>query len=228
MDLFEWHFQNLNDKNCSFNGKEYVMFGDNFISKHHICYPTFKLFFKHLTEIKEPNIIETGSSAYGTNSSYLFNEYVRKFGGRFWTVDINKETVDTVRSFLCPASSVTEMDSVDFLKKWVNENQLSNVNVYLDSYDLDWYNPQPSGIHGLNEFLAIKPVLQKDSYLLIDDTPVNTEWINDRGDFYNNFSEFKKNNHNLPMPGKGMYIIDICKNFNVKILEQKYQLLYKF
>ncbi len=32
-------------------------------------------------------ILETGSSAWGTNSSLLFDSYVHRFGGEFYTID---------------------------------------------------------------------------------------------------------------------------------------------
>src|SRR5690242_15729928 len=43
------------------------------------------------------NILETGSSAWGTNSSRLFDRYVRRYGGRFLTIDIRPAATRALR-----------------------------------------------------------------------------------------------------------------------------------
>jgi hypothetical protein len=42
----------------------------------------------HLLGQSPSVILETGMSAWGTNSSLLFDDYVCCFGGEFFTVDI--------------------------------------------------------------------------------------------------------------------------------------------
>ena len=54
----------------------------NFSSRDHPCRPTLETALIHLDK-KPAVIIETGSSAWGTNSSYLFDSYVTSFGGAF-------------------------------------------------------------------------------------------------------------------------------------------------
>lgn len=96
--------------------------------------------------------------------------------------------------------------------------------IYLDSYDLDFDNPEPSGQHGLKEYKALLPVYKKDTLLLIDDTPINPYWLPFRNDMYNRV--VSKYNSGLKMPGKGMYILDEEKNAD--LLLHNYQILYKF
>lgn len=36
--------------------------------------------------------------------------------------------------------------------------------IYLDSYDLDFYNPYPSANHGLLEYKSLLPVIKKIRY----------------------------------------------------------------
>jgi hypothetical protein len=168
-------------------------------------------------------IVETGIASAGTNSTYLFNEYVKKYGGQFWSVDINRYLVDINKGNMCPATTLICDDSVNFLNEWTAVNDKADV-VYLDSYDLDWYNPEPAANHGLKEFNAILPALKKDSLLLIDDTPIYPYWLDCRNKLYDDMIEFyKKNNY---LPGKGQYVLTADKN--AELLLHNYQLLYKF
>ena len=80
--------------------------------------------------------------------------------------------------------------------------------IYLDSYDLDFINPTPSQVHGLNEFKALEKRVKEGTLIAIDDTP----------------NEFKKfnldydNPHDF-IPGKGRLVLDYIdknpKNFEV-------------
>jgi hypothetical protein len=64
----------------------------------HVNYHTFKTLFEHIGQkIKTPVILETGSSAHGTNSSLLFGSLAKFAGGNFVTVDINPQTVSNVK-----------------------------------------------------------------------------------------------------------------------------------
>ena len=116
-----------------------------------------------MENLKEPIILESGISSWGTDSTYLFNEYVKKYGGRFWSVDINKSLVEQHKNNMCPATNLICDDSVNFFKNWTLNNEKVDV-VYLDSYDLDFYNYEPSGLHGLNEYKTLLPVLKKILY----------------------------------------------------------------
>jgi hypothetical protein len=222
MELFENHFNNLvgnlyHDKLSD----TYEMFSNKGSGKH-LNYLTFKKLFENIVKIKEPLILESGIASAGTQSTYLFNEYVKKYGGRFWSVDINPNLVRQHEGNMCPSTQLICDDSVKFFDKWVLENKKVDV-VYLDSYDLDFYNPEPSANHGLKEYLSLLPVLKEGSILLIDDTPINPYWLDSRGTLYNDMEVYyKKNNY---MPGKGM---DVLKASNAEVLLHNYQVLYKF
>lgn len=226
MELFEAHFSKL-DGNLYYDeiNDKYDMFSNNGHSLH-INYLTFKELFKNIVDnkLRNPIIIETGMAAYGTNSTYLFNEYIRKYGGRLWSVDINKNLIERIRGNMCNGTTLVCDDSVHFLKEWVSTYKLKTDIIYLDSFDLDFYNPSPSGNHGLNEYEAILPSIKKDTLLLIDDTPVSPYWLDTRGQLYDDMMIFYEKNKYLP--GKGMYILDKPKNAN--LLLHQYQVLYKF
>ena len=126
---------------------------------------------------------------------------------------------------MCPATTLVCGDSVKFFENWslIHKDTQANV-IYLDSYDLDFNNPHPSGEHGLKEYKALLPVCKKDTLLLIDDTPINPYWLPFRNDLYN--SLLTKYELCEKMPGKGMYILDEDKNAD--LLLHNYQVLYKF
>lgn len=223
MELLEYHFSNLSG-NLYHEDDTYTMFSYKGKGMH-LNYLTFKKLLNEMNGKKDLKILETGIASAGTNSTYLFNEYIRKYGGQLWSVDINRELVDIHKGNMCHGTTLVCDDSVHFLNEWVklNPNTQADV-VYLDSWDLDWYNPCPAANHGLNEYLAILPALKQNSLLLIDDTPSSPYWLDTRGQLYNDMYVYYNNHHCLP--GKGQYVIHEKKNAN--ILLHQYQILYKF
>lgn len=172
-------------------------------------------------------IIETGPSAWGTNSSLLFDSYVNSFGGSFSSVDLRAEPMFTLRS-LCSNRSVFFCDdSVSFLKRFASHNTPPDL-VYLDSWDVVWTDPLASALHGFYEFLVVLPLLRDGVFLLVDDTPVNSDvMLKVQPKFVEDFDRFTQVYGFTP--GKGALI----KNFLVKSaigkeVEHDYQLLWEF
>ena len=221
MDLFESHFSLLQgDLNLYEKDGKFEMFGDGI--PRHVNYSSFKAAFEELTKIKEPIIIETGSSYAGTKSTNLFDSYIRKYGGRFFSVDINASVISKLRGEVSPGTTLVCDDSVEFLSEF-SENYpgLYPNFVYLDSYDIDWYNPEPSERHGYNEYIALKPLL-KSCFLLIDDTPSSPYWIDSRGELYDYLVKSGS------MPGKGRLIVEeVDSNPSFQKIHQYYQAFYK-
>jgi hypothetical protein len=171
-------------------------------------------------------ILETGSSAWGTDSSRLFDAYVASFGGEFHTVDLRVEPMLALWRSLTTRSSLTCDDSVRFLRRWVKENPGRQVDlVYLDSWDLDVRSPVKAATHGLEEFFAIAPALGEGSLLLIDDTPADPDWLpiewrEAARDFQSKYGM---------VPGKGM-LVDrhLSGRGDVTKVHHRYQVLYRF
>lgn len=171
-------------------------------------------------------ILETGSSAWGTNSSQLFDAYVSTFGGEFATVDLRIEPLLKLRSILSPRSTLACADSVDFLGQWVQRHPGRKADlVYLDSFDLDAQDPIPSAAHGLREFFAVRPALRDGALLLIDDTPSTLELY---ADVQRPDAEHFYTRHGL-LPGKAM-LLDryLAGQTGVTKLHHDYQVLYRF
>jgi len=150
---------------------------------------TFRKIFEYLDKIPGPiNIIETGCVRETNNwggdgqSTILFDNYISQRDNESicYTVDNNPRSVNACKSLVSSRVSVNLSDSVSFLsnlsKKFIEESKKVNF-LYLDSYDLDmnyWY---PSAAHHLKELLAIIKVLKQDTLVVVDDCPLNVNYI---------------------------------------------------
>lgn len=181
-----------------------------------------------LEELNErpAHILETGSSAWGTNSSRLFDCYVRRFGGSFRTIDIRPEAAIALHSDVAPTSQLIVGDSVQGLQ-WIAEQEPPKFDlVYLDSFDLDANNPIPSMIHGLAEFLWLEDLTKSGTLILIDDTPRNNEqWRRAVGE--NAQSIMYSSMVGDIASGKGALIAALLDSDKFKILDHGYQLLLR-
>lgn len=204
--LVENHFQSISEVN-------------------HLCRVTLTRAIVGLRE-QPAKIIETGSSAYGTDSSTLFDAYVCSFGGSFETVDIRARPMLKLRTKLSSRSHAHCNDSIVFLNKWALENKGETVNLaYLDSWDLSAQDPWPSANHGLKEFIALESNLKSGSLLLIDDTPVDLSYFVGQG----RAQATAFFNRNGLIPGKGMLVIELLKaRKDVKMVCHEYQVLFQF
>jgi hypothetical protein len=171
-----------------------------------------------LLDKKESLIIETGSSAWGTNSSLLFDAYVREYGGLFITVDIREEASQSLLPKLSEKSQSIVSDSVEFLQKLSLPSGFKKVDlVYLDSFDLDVLNPEPSMQHGLAEFEAVDPVLESGSVVIIDDTPIDPCLLGVAAEEY-------YRDHGV-IPGKGSLIFTSPVFYKYRVLYHHYNLV---
>jgi hypothetical protein len=167
-------------------------------------------------------IIETGTSAWGTDSTRLWDTYIRRFGGTFCSVDVRSEASQRLRWQLSKKSDLVVNDSVDFLTE--ESNQPADL-YFLDSWDLDLSDPLPSAQHGLREYMAIEPYLKPGILILIDDTPTALR-LGNLQNLPRKAVEFIEKYNQLP--GKGEFISEeLNKKFEFKILMHDYALLLK-
>jgi hypothetical protein len=169
-------------------------------------------------------MIETGSAAWGTFSTVLFDKIANKLGAKLETVDIRINPLLNLRKKVSSSTTLNVDDSVSFLKK-INSEKKCVAFLYLDSWDVDWKNPESSAEHGKNEFLAILPSLVKGSIVLIDDTPKNIDILREisvvAAEQYNNNKGCQTD-----MGGKGKLIHKIVIERELgKVLFHQYQLL---
>lgn len=138
-------------------------------------YPTFKLALNLFLQTKGKNIVETGTTRmvedYGAGySTVLFGDFLAKYGGHIWTVDISQPNIDTCKIVTEPFKSVITYvtdDSHTFLANFTQSIDL----LYLDSYDypLDGTDPGPCQQHQLKEFKLAQPWLTDQAIILLDD-----------------------------------------------------------
>lgn len=171
-------------------------------------------------------IVETGTSAYGTDSSRLFNSYIENYGGLFYSIDIRKQAKRDLLFQHSQNSKFLTGDSVQLLGELSRSNEISSVDlVYLDSWDVDWFQPQLSAQHGLDEFLAIEATLKPGSVLVIDDTPKSLRWI--PLEAHEIAHEFKET-HGV-LPGKGALVIQLLSTRSeCKVVAHDYNVVFQF
>lgn len=168
----------------------------------------FEMMFKNKNQ--NFNIIETGTIRKPNNwkdgnSGFLFAELTKMHGGLVKSVDINQKAVDTANNFVNSKHYTAYCsDSVAWLKQQTDLDQIDLF--YLDSYDVEWSNDEPSATHHLNEFLAIEPFL-KNTVVAIDD---NSFLLNGQ------------------RTGKGRKIVEYLQSKNIKPLHDQYQIIYVF
>jgi hypothetical protein len=195
------------------NGKYYT----------HINFLSIKKALEELVKQNKSNyvIVETGCSAHGTKSTLIWDKFVNLFGGKVISVDLNENAVKLTNLSTSDKTKVYCSNSLDFLPNIKESIDF----LYLDSYDVNFLNPIDSAEHHLKEFNCIKHLLHKGSIILIDDTPISPEWL-DNG-IYSPIYEKLKKQFNKNLSGKGSLVnIELEKMGATKILHQ-YQILWK-
>ena len=143
----------------------------------HINYHTIKKSLEILKDKKKDNyiIVETGCSAHGTKSTLIWDAFVKKYGGNVFSVDLNNKAVDLTNRSTSERTKVICSNSLDYLPTLEKKIDF----LYLDSYDVDFLNPGKSAEHHLKEFNCVRHLIHDNTVVLIDDTPVSPEWLDD-------------------------------------------------
>ncbi len=138
-------------------------------------YPTFKTALNLMNQLGGKNIVETGTTRmvddYGAGySTVMFADYLTKYGGKIWTVDISQANIDTCKLVTKEFEKVVSyhvQDSLAFLANFKEKIDL----LYLDSFDypLDGTDPTPCQEHQLKEFKLAEHLLSDSAIVLLDD-----------------------------------------------------------
>lgn len=136
---------------------------------------TMRRVFEYLLERRGPEwlILETGCLRAAGNwggdgqSTYLFDRFVARHGGRVLSVDLDPTACAAARSLVGQRTSVHCAESVAFL--WGYRPPRPVDCVYLDSFDLDWSRPHASSLHHLKELTALLPRLSPGCLVVVDD-----------------------------------------------------------
>ena len=141
--------------------------------------------------------------------------------GQVLSVDLSKTNVVNASKYISNKSKITCNDSLNYLPTLKCPIDF----VYLDSYDVDFLKPKPSAIHHVKEFNCIKHLLHPESLILIDDTPVSPEWL-DNGKCSPIYNKLKPS-FNPNMSGKGSLVNIELENMNAEKIMHQYQVLWK-
>ena len=101
-------------------------------------------------------------------------------GGSLLTVDINENNLNKCKELTKDFSHIINYklgDSIDTLRN-LNEAFTKSLDlIILDSYDLNLFDPYPSGIHHLQELLALYNKINKNCLIAIDDNYLPGNWV---------------------------------------------------
>lgn len=197
----------------------------------HPCKESLTIALNQFNTTDKIIILETGSSAWGTNSSELFDKFItyknnyHRNSSFLYTCDLRLNPMLNLKSKVSENTYLICNDSVKCLTNLSKILPLESHQylIYLDSYDLEYNNPIPSGLHGFNEFIAVIPFLKKGTVLIIDDSPIDLSLCPDYAkiDSEKCFQKFGL------YPGKGMFIDPVITKFkNIKKIFHKYQIIY--
>ena len=121
-------------------------------------------------------VIETGGLRQLENwvgdgqSTRIFDAFVGHNKGFLFSVDINPICAVLVRQVCSNRSIAVTSDSVQFLHAFPDKQAISVL--YLDSFDLDVKNPEPSSRHHLEELGAVIEFLGPGTVIAVDDNTV--------------------------------------------------------
>jgi hypothetical protein len=172
------------------------------------------------------NIVETGTSAWGFDSTRLFDSYVREFGGSVYSVDKRAKAKEKLlaKGLMGNSTHLFVEDSLSFLgginsrimASATNSSCKSSKDIdvwFLDSWDVNWHHSYPAAEHGFAEFQIIgnQNILKSNTMIWIDDTPKDIETlVSVQGIGKQKVGEDFLNKEGV-MPGKGAFIVRFSK-----------------
>lgn len=138
-------------------------------------YASFLLVLELLQHRNVQTLVETGTARDGDKnffgdggSTIIFGDWASKHNAKLSTVDIDPVAIAN-------SKEATEMyegyidffchDSISFLKDFDRPIDF----LYLDSFDFNFRDPQPSQEHHLAEIIAAYPKLHEKSIVMLDD-----------------------------------------------------------
>jgi hypothetical protein len=151
-------------------------------------YITFKIALNLFMQNDGKTIVEMGTNWFndmgGGRSTNIFGEYLQKYGGKLYTVDIQQKSIDACKEFTKGLESNIEYITDDSLHFLANFHQPIDL-LYLDSYDYPIEAVVPSTTnksqeqidqeivncqnHQLKEIKLAYPNLHVGSVILLDD-----------------------------------------------------------
>lgn len=154
-------------------------------------------------------IVETGTSAWGCDSTRLLDLVAKKSGAIFASVDIRPEASLWLKHQVSKQTMFFVQDSLEFFEETFPRNFKAEIDLaYLDSFDLDFEHPEASELHCYREFEKVCQYSRVGTIILIDDTPSNLDEIPTEHQLVAQ-QIYQKNDR---LPGKGALVLERVKN----------------
>ena len=195
---------------------------------------TFRSLFEYLESLDHQNtiIVESGCVRVGTGdddkwndgqSTVLFDKYIthRKALGKtgtVYSVDANPNAVRVCRELVSSNVVATAADSLSYFPQLAETLASRNERlacVYLDSLDVDFGRPFESALHHLKELCAIKRIIDFETLVVIDDSPVELMTYSNPGQLF--IIEPRR------IGGKGRYVAEYMNSVGAKQIFSSYQ-----
>ncbi len=164
--FFAWQYLTMSEN---------VRFLEDKMSRHNGRYKTFLRTMDLMGERDSKMLVETGTARCGLQdakgdgaSTVVFGQWAKQHGAVLYSVDIDPQAIKNAAADLGDCRDcvkLVEGDSIAFLAGFGQPVDL----LYLDSFDYDEHDPEPSQQHHLKEIMAIMPRLHDQSIVLIDD-----------------------------------------------------------
>ena len=173
-------------------------------------------------------IVETGTSrSYvydaGGNSTWLWDDLVgmHPSGGHVYSVDISPDSCRHARETVSSRVTVVCSDSVAFLHGFSRVGDIDLL--YLDSYDLDWFDIHPSSMHHMMELTTVFANLKPGCVVVVDDAPRDIRylppWVAGNDTVVQRYVA-------SPHHGKGEYVATFMKQLGIEPVIHEYQSVY--
>ena len=197
-----------------------------FSEPSHVCREGFGVALDHLAG-RAASILETGTSAWGTDSTRLWSKYVNTFGGRLWSVDIREDPSRRLGRLGSRVELVVG-DSVQFIRSFAMQNKGLTLDlIYFDSFDVDWSDSGPAARHGWAEWQAVQPLVGVGTIVIIDDTPRGPDEMPEVSRAVMSSVRRFIQTEGSP-PGKGALIFDfVSRSDEWEILHHSYNLVVR-
>jgi hypothetical protein len=133
---------------------------------------SFRVALSYLSEVRRPNIVETGGLrdignwAGDGQSTFVFDTFAEVVDGAVWSVDIDPKVALVTQQITSSRVTAVTEDSVPFLNRFSRRIDL----LYLDSFDFDGNKPLEAATHHLFELCAAMHSLFAGAVVLVDDT----------------------------------------------------------
>ena len=121
-----------------------------------------------MTIVETGCVRQEGNWAGDGQSTIVWDQFVQYAGGKAYSVDLDPKAAALAHSLTSDQTTVEANDSIAWLTHMAVFGLTADL-LYLDSYDIDWSNPEPSMRHHLAEVTAAAPMLQPGSIVAVDD-----------------------------------------------------------